>query len=110
MTTNEIIAEFAAAHDAAKDNPALLIKDSGKYTSICVERMKRVELADQALFTISNWPDLPVEAKKFFQAHEDRGCSSCRYAACGAIHPECDTKIKRWFQARDALVEYGLKL
>lgn len=107
----QIIKEFALAHRAAEDNPKLLIEDSVKHTDLCVARMDRIEVADEALFALEGQAELPQPVLDFFAAEADRGCYHCWLSSRHSNqHPECQAKINRWFATRDALIVYGEQL
>jgi hypothetical protein len=41
----------------------------------------------------------------------DPGCSTCWCTSrVDDTHPECKAKIKEWFEAREVLITFGLKL
>lgn len=115
------IIEFAQAHQAAEDNPKLLIKDSTKYSDLCVARMNRTLAADAKLFDClalyvneqvhSTSKKPPIELLTFWSAEADKGCTGCWISSnTSGKHPECEEKIRLWFKAQKALVVYGLSL
>lgn len=57
-------------------------------------------------------PDgMPEEILRFAKASSDPGCGHCWLSSkIGGTHPECQAKIKEWFDAREALITFGLKL
>ena len=103
-----IVKEFALAHIDAKDNPKLLCEDYARYRDLCIARMKRIKIADDALFGLKDEADLPKLVLNFFEASDDRGCNHCWLSTSPKDqHSECNVKIKRWFKTRDDLISYG---
>lgn len=108
---NDVIREFAIAHTEAEDNPRLLLLDYSANEPLCAERMKRCKKADEALFALVGNPSLPQQAKDYLAAENDSACSSCRLSSKRVVdHPECEAKMKRWWETRTALIAYGLTL
>lgn len=120
--TCDIIVEFALAHKDAEQNPQAMIDNPSKEVSdACVKRMERVSFADARLYDLSHDMLLlfafgrgvtagqPKELLNYLAYHADRGCTKC-WLSSGRQHDECRVKIKRWFEGRDALIAYGLKL
>jgi len=97
---------------------------------VSAELMEEVEKMDRALgefcpcrssilsalpLTVTPWPtqrldSMPEEVRRFAKASLDPGCSKCWLSSGPDIHQECRTKIKEWFDAKEALIAFGLTL
>ncbi|MFA5766946.1 MAG: hypothetical protein WC919_03420 [Candidatus Paceibacterota bacterium] len=75
------------------------------------EMMVEVGKMDRTLFSLVESDAMPDEFTRFMAARADPGCSHCWISSkISGTHPECQTKIKEWFDAREALITFGLKL
>lgn len=107
MTFAEALKRWVRARTLAGENPSLLLKDHSRYEPLCVQRMKDLDTAWEEL---NSFPDEEVnEAMKAFRiAESDKGCSGCWFSSMrDNNHPECEMKIKRWFDARKKLAASG---
>lgn len=78
---------------------------------VSAEMMVEVQKMDDALEQFIHDPDMPAEVQRFAKAMADPGCGKCWVSSkIGCNHPECNVKIKEWFDAREALITYGLQL
>jgi len=105
-----VIVAWAKAHDEAKDNAALLLRNWSKYEALCVARMEEVSRCDEALLRLADRDDLPPALTRFINANDDKGCASCWYSSCLMEHKECEKKSHEYFSALDNLVRFGLEL
>jgi len=104
-----LIVEFALAFRAAEEN-ALLLLMSPEHQEECAVRMERLKKAEAALDPGRPWPHhLPVELVAYLNADHNKGCHKC-WDSSNPKHPDCADRIQRWFAARRALVELGMKL
>jgi len=61
--------------------------------------------------SITSLDGMPEEIRRFAKASLDPGCSSCWLSSkIEGTHPECQIKIKEWFDAKEALITFGLRL
>jgi hypothetical protein len=73
--------------------------------------MVEVQKMDNALEQFINDPSMPKEVQRFARAMTDPGCNECWVSSkISCNHPECNLKIKEWFDAREALITFGLQL
>lgn len=93
-----IIYDWALVHEYAKQK-------------ISAEMMVEVQKMDSALGQFINDPGMPEEVQRFARVVADPGCNMCWVSSkIGCNHLECNLKIKEWFDAREALITFGLKL
>lgn len=110
MNIKATIKEFALASRAVENNTTLLI-ESHKNTDLCVARMDRLHLAEEALEDIEEESDLPQPALDYFAADADKGCDRCWLSSRrSSQHGNCIKKIDRWFAARETLIRFGEQL
>jgi hypothetical protein len=58
----------------------------------------------------ADFDGMPEEICRFAKASLDPGCSHCWLSSrVDNTHPECQVKIKEWFDAKEALITFGLK-
>ena len=95
---------------------------------VSAEMMVEVDKMDVALAKICGVPErgylylapcvspsvpdgMPEEIVRFAKASLDPGCSHC-WVSSRVIktHLDCQAKIREWFDAREALIAFGLKL
>lgn len=110
------VVEYASAYAAASNNTKIMIgRPTTAEVADCAARMERLAKATERILALAEgsslgpeWRDLPFVVRNFHRVDVDRGCPSCWLSSSvGRQHPECRVKIDRWFEARDALVEYG---
>lgn len=105
FSTTAIVREYAAAHIDAKGNPSL--QDG----VLCNQRMLRVRMIERVIVDVADRDDAPSELRDFVAAHADQGCSSCWLSATrNKNHPECQSKIDRYFATRGRLADLGKRL
>jgi hypothetical protein len=74
----------------------------------CTPQMARFNNAEHAVQELAGRPDLPGPLAAFIAADADRGCPQCWVSSDKTRdHPECQVEIRRYFDARAALVAYG---
>lgn len=101
------IKEFAMAQIAASENPEMLLRDHSNVEE-CERRMERLFAAEDALEKVKNPPQV---LQDFLAAAADPGCTKCMLSSKRSNdHPECTEKIARFFETKDALVEFGRNL
>lgn len=102
------VIEYANAFRAAEKNTGDMA--TGRANVDAARRgMDRLDAAQRALWDLFI-TDRPVAVQQFIEANIDQGCARCWMSSSGPIHDECGSKIKRWFECRDALVSLGLRL
>ena len=103
------------AYEAAKENaePLLATRGQGpeeceRVSRLCTERMEECATADRELFERDGRDvERPRPLDLFFAAERDKGCLSCWVTSRSRTpHPECQEKIRRWFDCREALLAY----
>jgi hypothetical protein len=77
----------------------------------CTPHMARFNNAEHAVLALAGRPDLLESVAAFIAANADQACSACWLSAHKAKnHSECERKVRRYFDARAALAEYGERL
>ena len=76
----------------------------------CTPHMARYHNAQYAILALEGRQGLPEPIRAFLEAEGDKGCDSCWLSSHRKQHQECDDKIHRWFDTREALIELGLSL
>lgn len=109
---DEAAREYAIAYllppDAGSGHPPVL----DRLGTPCTPRMARLRNAGFAVVDLAgHQEELPAPVKQYIDAEGDRGCGRCWVSSNPRKeHPECKEKIRRWFAAREVLVEYGKSL
>ena len=104
---------YALAHKLAEENPRLLLDaktaaECTRVSKLCSQRMDECHAADDALMVFVDHPLATPALKAFAAADSDKGCSSCWLSSkSNKDHPDCECKIYRWFECREALVTEG---
>jgi hypothetical protein len=101
-----VLREWWLAHHFAEENSRLLIENSSEETSnLCAKRMCRCDRADAALFRLET--EIPPILALYMEVSKDKGCQHCWFSSNpNDKHPDCTSKIARWFGYRDALMAY----
>lgn len=103
MTFREALKAWGVAQELVRENPRLLLLDDAKYTPICIERCENSDKTREKLFSFPK-EEKSTEVLEWEAAEADRGCSSCWFSSFrNRQHKDCQVKIKRWFDAREAL-------
>jgi hypothetical protein len=112
VSVEELMIEYAQAQRHASDGawgtwPVVL-----DYAGVrCTPQMARLHNAEHALLSFAGQPDLPEPMAAFIAADADPACPDCWLSSARLTnHPVCAAKIRRYFNARAALMEYGDKL
>lgn len=102
---------WVRARAKADLNPKLLIKNHAKYSNLCAARMVTLHAAENNLNSFENKSGtVPAQLAYWWLAQNDAGCSSCWLSSGPKKHLECELKIKRWFEAREALEKFAATL
>jgi hypothetical protein len=109
VSVDDVIIEYTAALKHASEGawgtwPVVL--DHAEVR--CTPHMARFNSSERAVLALADRPDLPAPLAAFIAADADKGCPQCWVSSDKTRnHPECQVKIRRYFDARAALVEYG---
>jgi hypothetical protein len=106
LKTLDVLNIWAKSQILVSDNTTLLMKynHDGLISDLCAARMGVHGVAEEMLMSLKGRDDLPNLLVAFFEADEDKGCNDCWASSRIKEHPECDTKIKRWFDSREKLL------
>ncbi len=106
-TTQEILIAWQKAHEQAEDNASLLLKNE-IFSELCATRMSVCLIADELLYGLTvDSSDNPKELNRHLVANTDKACSQCSFSSSTTdIHPECNDKIKEWFNSKEQLLVY----
>jgi hypothetical protein len=112
MSVDDLIAEYAEAQkhasDGARGTWPVVLDHAGVR---CTPQMARFNNAEHAILLLAGQPDLPEPLLAFITADVDKGCDRCWVSSDRTRnHPECAAKIRRYFDARAALVAHGQRL
>lgn len=106
---SQTIRQWAEAHQAAQRNPGVMIESnfSQPVMEECAARMKKLEYAEDEMLSLNR--AIPQALQNHMDARADRACSSCWFSSRGPKHPECRSKIDRFFRTRTELYNYARK-
>lgn len=105
----QLIKQYAQAFKIAEDNPRLLLLNEISTE----EASRRCSAADRLLARIlkNDASKQFIQVHNFIIADADKGCQDCWLSSVRKLnHLYCIYKISRWFEARTALIEFGLSL
>ena len=104
----EILIAWQKAHEQVEDNASLSIRFEGKFSELCGARMNVVSVTDSMLYSLPvNGEDYPEELTRHLKSNADKGCMSCWISSfIGRNHPECNEKIREWFDSKEQLLMY----
>jgi hypothetical protein len=112
MSIDDLIIEYADAKkyasEGARGTRPVVLDHAGLR---CTPQRARFNNAEHALLSLAGQPYLPQPLAAFIAADADRGCAACWFSSeRPKKHPECGVKIRRYFDTRAELVEYGERL
>jgi len=112
MSVDDLIIEYTTALKHASEGAwgtwPVVLDHAGVR---CTPQMARFNNAERALLSLAGRPDLPEPLAAFIAADADKGCPQCWVSSNKTRnHSECQVKIRRYFDVRAALVEYGESL
>ena len=109
------IDEWYRAWEAAQSNSGLLclnLRDAKFCTlvsDLCSSKMGVLGKTSELLDTFKNDPECPKELLEFWKCEADQGCSHCWLSSRGPEHDECEAKMKKYWEAKEALIAYARK-
>jgi hypothetical protein len=112
VSIDDLIIEYADAQrhasDGARGDWPRVLDHAGLRST---PQMAGFNSAEHALLSLAGRPDLPEPLAAFIAADVDQGCAACWFSSARPTkHAECAAKIRRYLDARAAVVEYGERL